>query len=267
MALPPGLAERLTGINAKLDRADEHLVTLANETRAWVDSEPNRYTVEVDYEAGTYCVRVALEKEPPIKLSIVCGDFVHCLRSALDYLVCGLAEKVTRRSAFPIFHNRGDFAERVTLPAKNNRPGPLTGLDLNGRVFAYVEHAQPYNGPHGVKHHPLWLLDELWNADKHRAILTMASSHAYGATLSVQGEGIEFIGQAAYFYDKPLEDSAEVIRGQFKPITEGEPKMQMQGELPLDVAFGEEGVTSESLGTLRNAANEVVTNVLKLADA
>lgn len=254
----------LDGITAKLDRADEHLVALADETRAWVQTEPNRYSVEVDYEAGTYCVRVALEREPPIKLSIICGDFVHCLRSGLDYLACGVVGKVSRRSAFPIFHDRADFAERVTLPAKNNRPGPLTGLDLNGRVFAYIEHAQPYNGPHGVKNHPLWLLDELWNADKHRAILTMASSHAHGASLSVSGEGIEFIGKAAYFYDKPLEDGAEVIRGQLKPVTQGKPQMKMEGHLPLDVAFGKEGVTSESLGTLRNAAREVVSNVVKL---
>jgi hypothetical protein len=129
---------------------------------------------------------------------------VHCLRSALDHL-CGLVEKVSTRTGFPVYHGRGDFAERVTLLAKNNRPGALTGLDLNGRPFAYIEHTQPYNGTARSRKPPPWLLNELWNADKHRAILAMASSHAHGATLSVSGDGIEFVGKAAYFYDKPLE--------------------------------------------------------------
>jgi hypothetical protein len=31
-------------------------------------------------------------------------------------------------------------------------------------------------------------LNELWDADKHRVILAMASSHAHGATLSVSGD-------------------------------------------------------------------------------
>jgi hypothetical protein len=238
-------------------------MTLADEIGCFVKAEPNRYVVHVDYAAGSYSVRVALQKQPPARIAIICGDYVHCLRSALDHLARGLVPCPSLRTAYPIYSTPEEFAANVR-PAKKKRRGRLYGLDSTSAVFAYIEETQPYKGDHGIGSHPIWLLCQLSDQDKHRAILTLATSHGQSADLRVGGEGIEFVGKAAYSYDRPLEDGAEVIRGQFKPITEGQPEVEMYGHLPLDVAFGDEGVPSESLHMLRNAAREVVATVLRL---
>lgn len=253
----------LDGIFAKLDRADEHLVALADETRAFVESEPNRYVVEVDYDAGRYVVRVDIRRQPPLRLSILCGDFIQCLRHALDHLAWAIVPAPGRRTAFPIYGSADQFDREVRNPKKPTR-GRLYGLDPNGKVLAYVERVQPYSGAQGVRNHPLWLLEQLSFQDKHRAILARVSSHGRSADLRIGGDDLEFAGKAVYRYDQPLEDGAEVIAGAFKPVRpvpEPKPVVKVFGHLPLDVAFGDEGVPSESLADLRNAAREIVEGV------
>jgi hypothetical protein len=134
-------------------------------------------------------------------------------------------------------------------------------------VFAYVEKSQPYNGPHGVEHHPLWLLAQLSNADKHRAILMRACSHTRSPDLRAGGPGIEFLGKAEFICDQPLFDGAEILRGRFRPMPGAQPQVEVMGHLPIDLAFGEDLVPSQSLRVLRDAVAEVVTiGVLSGAD-
>jgi hypothetical protein len=254
---------RLDGIRAKLDRADEHLVALADEIGRFVDSEPNRYVVDVDYGAGRYSVRVTLEKQPPPRVAIICGDYVHCLHSALDHLARGLVPFPSVRTAYPIYATPEEFAANVR-PVKRKRRGRLHGLDSTSAVFAYIESTQPYNGPHEVDSHPIWLLGRLSDQDKHRPILTLVSAHGDSADLRVGGAGIEFTGRTSYLYDTPLKHGADVIRGEFQPITEGQPQVHVYGHPPLEIAFGDEGVPSESLHTLRDAVRDVVASVLRL---
>jgi hypothetical protein len=180
--------------------------------------------------------------------------------------LAGIVPHPTRRTAYPIYETSDEFNSNVR-PAKKIERGRRRGVDPNGRVVAYIESAQPYNGSHGVRNHPLWLLEQLSYQDKHRAILARVSSHSKSADLRIGGDNLSFVGKAAYRYDQPLDDGAVVIAGQFKPmrrVPEPKPEVKVHGHLPLDVAFGDEGVPSESLDALRNAAREIAASVVRL---
>ena len=254
---------QVAAIYAKLDRADEHLKALTSEIGVYVDSEPHAYTVQLDLDAGRYSVRIAIERPPPQRIAVICGDFVPNLRSALDYLICGFVPKITRRTCFPIYGDPDEFLCRVILPARRKERGPLSGLDPSGELFASVERYQPYNGPRGIDHHPLWLLAELSNADKHRSILTLASAHNQSRDLNVQWEGLAFVGKAKFVYDRPLEDGTEVLSGAFVLIPGSEPNVKVYGHLPIDIAFGDGLVTSHGLNDIRKAVWGITNSVVQ----
>ena len=85
---------------AKLERADEHLKALTDEIGGFTDSDPYTYALQVDPDAGHHSVRITIERPLPIRLEIICGDFVHCLRSAFDYIVCAVVPTFTRSTQF-----------------------------------------------------------------------------------------------------------------------------------------------------------------------
>jgi hypothetical protein len=252
----------LEGIREKLRRADEHFVTLDNEVSAYFNTEPHAYPADADYNTGRYSIRVTIKTPPPVRLGVLCGDFIHCLRCVLDHLVCANVPHITRRTAFPLYNSGGAFFSKVVTPARENKPGPLTGLDPEGAVFALVERAQPYKGAHGYAEHPLWVLGELSNADKHRAILARAATHRKldEPTLRFAGTDIEYLGRAELIYDQPLEDGAEVLRGQFR-VTGAHPQVQVHGHFPVRIAFGEMLAPIESFGLMRKAVGEVAAGI------
>lgn len=248
---------RLDGIGAKLDRADEHLKTLTDEITAYFDGEPHSYRTHADLDAGTYSVRVTIERQPSLRLAIICGDFVQNLRAALDHLANALVTKPVGRTQFPIYSDRDEFMSQVAVPATRGQRGPLTGLDPLGEIFNLIESYQPYHRTDETDAHPLIALSDLSNADKHRTILTSATSHRIDPTrhrpdITFDGVDIEYVGSAVFRYDQALRDGAEVLRGQFK-VTGPTPQVLVHGNLVTDLAFGEALVTTDGLETIRRA--------------
>lgn len=257
--------DTLEGIREKLRRADEHLAALAAEIGVYFNGEAYTYWTDANYNTGSYSVRATIKTPPPVRLGVLCGDYIHCLRSVLDHLVCSHVPHVTRRTAFPVYSDKARFFSRVLSPAWKGEDGPLTGLDPEGALFALIHAAQPYKGAHGHAAHPLWILGELSNADKHRAILTRTGSHQKMDTpeLVFQGTDIEYLGKAALVYDQPLVDNAKVLSGRFR-VTGPKPEVQVYGKFPVDVAFGKLLVPSESLDALRKAVREIAAKVATL---
>ncbi|HUA75360.1 MAG TPA: hypothetical protein VL988_11430 [Solirubrobacteraceae bacterium] len=253
------------GIREKLSRADEHLKRLADELRAFFDTEPHTYRTDADYEAGSYSVRIEIKAKPPLAVSVTCGDFIHCLRCALEHLVGAEVPHNTRKTAFPLCKTKTEFFTDVMTPAWKSSQGPLTGLDPEGQLFAYIQSVQPYRGQHGHTHHPLWLLGDLSNADKHRAIFATATSHRQfqEPSLAFEGTDIEYTGQAELRYDKPLKDGDEVLSGCFR-VTGPNPHVHVHGHFPIEVAFGEELVTSEGLDQIRKAVWQTLGNAFAI---
>lgn len=253
-------------MRGKLERADEHLKALLEECESYFDGKPHDYTTEADFATGTYVVRMTINRPPPIRLALICGDFIQNLRAALDHLASGLVTRPTRKTQFPIFGKQSKFNEQVLAPAQQGRDGYLTGLDLESEAFKRIVSYQPFNRSRhqaDLGNHPLYQLAELSNEDKHRTILTRAACHradpkATAPDIHFEGINIEYVGQAAYVYDKPLADGDECLTGSFK-VTGPEPRVLISGNLLTDLAFGNDLTTTDGLAAIRQAVWDICT--------
>jgi hypothetical protein len=79
----------LSGVRGKIERADEHLNALYAEMQTFFEPYSNRRIVYDVFDRPWHVivVRPLLDELPPLRLSIICGDAVHNLRTALDHLV------------------------------------------------------------------------------------------------------------------------------------------------------------------------------------
>lgn len=248
----------LDGVRAKLDRAHEHLTALHAETGAFVESEAHAFRGQVQKEESRYVVRLEMREAPPIRLSILVGDLVHNLRSALDHLITQLVvlngEKPTNRNAFPIL--------------MEPNPGALS-QQLNGvdpEIVSWIETIQPYNGGQEQKDRaPLPNLRRLSNEDKHRVILASFSAipRQDEATLRPNvRRDVEDITGYHLTVEKPLKDG-DVVLWTDITVTGPNPQVDTQGALPLDIGFGAPLVTTQGLVDISDAVRGVVYEVFQ----
>jgi hypothetical protein len=166
------MSNRLAGVDAKLRRADVHLADLGTAIDAFLSEDNYRFVGHQvpDPETGYEHRIISLEVDqfPPDDVwGPMIGDVVHNLRSALDHLSWEIANAESRRRSprgieFPIFftHPEDDRSVRREFRRKLSHIRP--------EFHAVIERAQPYVTRD--LHHPLWLLNQLWNVDKHRTL-------------------------------------------------------------------------------------------------
>ncbi len=153
----------------RLDRADYHLDRLDEEMHAWREENPYRTWTEPDVDSTKELLYVEVLKPPPAaELSLIIGDCLHNLRSALDNLVFELAiayvgidpltEDRARLLEFPIFGNREMNARECRKKIGSIHPD----------AQAIIKGLQPYNRGHRFTNDPLWQLNRLSVEDKHR---------------------------------------------------------------------------------------------------
>lgn len=194
---------------AKLRRAEEHLEGVRKEILAWHDATPYsvQATVSPDGTRHSMVVHFAVDL-PAVRISILTGDCIHALRSALDHLVYGVAVHQTgadpppneRQIQFPI----ADDEARFTSAAKTRLKG------LSPELVKAIEAVQPYNRPHAAVPPLLALLRDFDDADKHRLLNVVVSAQAEAKLLSSirvpAGETTR-----VSFNEGPLENGAETF--------------------------------------------------------
>lgn len=226
------------GIEAKIDRAGQHIDALNDEIRAWAERDP--YTVLSDPGGPALSHRAYLKFRvvpDTQRWGLLLGDAVHNLRSALDHLIYALAVRVSglnpppgwRRLAFPILDESKSW--------KGKRDRRLKSLTAPMR--AAIEAVQPYRfGPVDSAHRDLlWMLSELDNADKHREIRPLAAVTAdmerflrtvTGGPMTVK-----------WFPTVPLEDGATILTVTSEvATTEMEPDGNTTLGVSVDVGAG-----------------------------
>jgi hypothetical protein len=167
------VSDRLQGILLKLDRADEHLHALYEEFAAVLDAHGAGFfaPVEFDAESGWHVSKVGEFGEAGPRISILAGEVAHQLRSALDHLAWQLVEAnqnaPDNHTAFPV--RLVPFSRGRSFVRTTTQGGQLQGVPP--AAARLIEKAQPYHAAHPERH---WLavLDGLWQADKHRLLLT-----------------------------------------------------------------------------------------------
>jgi hypothetical protein len=234
----------LTNPRAKLSRAGEHLDALHNDLAAYSERQPHSLGINGEIDHGWKLLRFSITEQPPIRLGLLLGDFIHNLRSALDNLVCQLAllggAESCNTTQFPICDTPELFTEA-------RERGRLAGV--RPEHVASIERFQPYQGQH-MTHRALVAVRDFDNIDKHQSI------HATLAALDPRPEAVraerdrldtEFTMEVRYIAaGKPLYDGAVVacLRGRAR---EPQPSVNMKIELPIRIGFGEIGLASDKL--------------------
>lgn len=109
-------------------------------------------------------------------LSVIAGDYVHNLRSALDYVVTALVQasnaQLREAHQFPIFTARAGYRKVVGTATKAKPEGPLRGVRHG---LTLIESFQPYHREADAETHPLAKLNRFSNTDKHRQSLMLVA--------------------------------------------------------------------------------------------
>jgi hypothetical protein len=272
----------LEGVAAKLVRARDHFNTLNQACEKAIEQSAGETFVE--REGDWEVVRVHIG-EFPMWPSIVSGDYVHNLRSALDHLVWQLVKvsgaKPGPWNSFPIYGNEDDFIRDVKQRAKKRGRGPLEGIDKRGPIWALIESYQPYKNtklppwlPTDMMHRDKWrsrltflgILNALNNIDKHRAIHGFSVFPAKGRPIN---ESVDWNPEAVLVEQKdreswePLKDGAELARFRFRPGVQPNVRVTrpifFQAGFEAEFAAGE-GVTvlMFSMQTMGEGVEEIV---------
>jgi hypothetical protein len=160
----------LPGFQLKMERARLHLENLDFAVQKWLDVHSDLVREETDPETGDGLVVVdAPAVLPADAISLIAADCVHNLRAALDQLVFALAWS----------HTAGPLAEKVAQDCEFPIYGPRApkASDLRKRIGAInpdaqhiIEDLQPHHAGDAFPREKLWILNQLWNLDKHRAL-------------------------------------------------------------------------------------------------
>ncbi len=249
----------LSGPRAKIKRASEHLDAIEREDTAFIKAHADPQTFDYAFDGTWHIVSVHPPfGEPPLSLSIICGDAVHNMRSALDHLIWQLvlAEggKPGRWNYFPIFRNRDDFVNKVRFPKNPKRnPGVLHGLDPNGRPWAIIEESQPYNGGklgRTPDAHPLFIVATLDNTDKHRTLHVYQNVPVEPAVRNVLSwnPGARLLEYRSCREAISTKHKTEIVRMRF--AQEGpDPQVRVNHEIALLPSFGD-GSLFASVGAI-----------------
>jgi hypothetical protein len=149
----------------KVERAKAHLDALNPEIDAYA-KDSHVITKRDDIINGRSIRRTQWKAMPPI-IGMLLGEFLYCLRSGLDQLMWQLALPSARKDrakeiCFPVF-------ESISNPKKEKHFRLVLKL-FPDEVAQIVENLQPFQLKSSAKDHPLWILHELCNLDKHRVI-------------------------------------------------------------------------------------------------
>jgi len=80
------VADRLPLIFYKVERAEKHIEDLLLACEAFFDSKPYEIEIKVDPDKSERSYHLVRMAEVPDEIMLICGDAIHNLRSALDYL-------------------------------------------------------------------------------------------------------------------------------------------------------------------------------------
>jgi hypothetical protein len=152
-------------VQCKIYRAHAHLQSFHAERLRYFSSKPNEVVMNVNLERNAV---ESVSGPIPIRIPLIIGACVQNLRSSLDYLVWEMIlaaqQTPTDKNQFPICSEHKRFTEAV-------KKGRLGGL--GDEAIAAIERLRPYHGTEAFGAHPLWVINELTNINKHRHILVL----------------------------------------------------------------------------------------------
>jgi hypothetical protein len=223
----------LAGVEAKLMRAQEHFECLRRD----VTEKVRTCTYSIRHVRNNDSTDLSLRIQtngfgfPFLWWSLIVGDFVNNLRSALDHLIYLIAvyesgqDPPPKKSklAFIIEDQWDDFKRRAES---------CMG-DLSTKAWTAVESVQPYHRVNLYIPSPLSILKDFSNTDKHRTIRLAAVTPALWDFNFTEPLSPTVIREYRQCHDD-LEDGAEVagVRS-----SQPEPALTSLGQLGVEVTI------------------------------
>jgi hypothetical protein len=258
----------LKSFNAKLGRATEHVKVFDSELKSWMDKKLYRLVpkTNADFTEHSLVYRCT-EDLDKTRVSLVFGDAVHNLRSALDHLIYAVAatksqgvapatwKKIEKRIAFPICNSTTAFTEFCNEFGMVLTPGILDAL----KDFQPDNRGNPFLPP------AIRLLRDLDDLDKHRllpVIFSQGFEWEYNGSFGVvppEAHPIQF-----FPYEGKLKDGVEVVTVKTQCPA---PQLNMDG-FKITIAIliahdpGPTGITRSSCGTVYNTIVSEVETIL-----
>jgi hypothetical protein len=164
-----------SGVMLKIERADAHLADLKDAIESAHNVSGERFTSEIDPESGQQVYRAHGIPAIDPKWSLIIGELLYNLRSALDHLAWQLVlldgKTPGKKTQFPIFSKQRVNEDGEPVPAQLRPPV------RNPKILAALDECQPYRGADGAtvpyRNSPLWQLHRLNIIDKHRLLLVV----------------------------------------------------------------------------------------------
>jgi hypothetical protein len=124
----------------------------------------------VNADGTEHVVRVTGVKVLPDRFSLRIGDIAHNLRSTLDHVAYSVARTPNRDTSFPIWSQQSRQPSGRLIQ-------PFIAGGTTAAVKRILKAVQPYAEGQVPQTNLLYLLRELDNVDKHRFVVTSATSH------------------------------------------------------------------------------------------
>jgi hypothetical protein len=262
----------LEGCWAKIARANEQLEALeADIAGTPVNTDAIAFAQKFDPDAST--IEVTLEGVPklPLELGLAAAEPMQNLRAAINYLAWELAKwnlaqrgetrEPDGRTQFPINTKPCEFSAHRVRDIHSHHVAIIKALQPNGAnwLSQFPEHVLREGDAEGLaKAHPLAVLADLSNIDKHQALqpaLVGPRQFQLGPY-----EGIDcVVGECRSTLNLTLENGAHWVTCDVTP-TGPEPKMKVEDRVSAEkIEFG--GGDMEHLKWVASSVREIVRRV------
>jgi hypothetical protein len=255
----------LHSVQRKLEWADKHIGDLGHELAGFRVAKSKAVIRENDPNRPGFSRWILTDASIPDPITLILGDAIHNLRSALDRFANDIVRDNGKQPSFttdfPIWRSpKFDRKEyEATVETKVGRASKPVVQEFKG--------LEPYEGG---KNELLWALDKLDVVDKHRLVVVLPlRPRSVGLNVRAELKKVVSPDQAArlpnqFIYMRPadrapLEDGSQIYSAPAGAHLEPDD----QPEFLFDVALGEPRVLKgqtvlEAFPLLRSAATEMI---------
>jgi hypothetical protein len=170
----------------KVERAEKHIGDLKIAFDRFIETHPHTLCIDNDPQTGAQTVQVRFSETPPANLSLILGDAIHNLRSALDHATWELigidGGTQDRKLAFPFSSDQWEYesaCQRIKTPLDDTKK--------------FLIALAAYPGGAGEKLYDLKRFD---NADKHSVMTPVIGVTRIGHIKVTDPNGTTFMEMA-----------------------------------------------------------------------
>jgi hypothetical protein len=225
----------------KLLWAQIHLNRLKKRISLFTKSNPVEITSHFKPKRPGYDTVFRIRKPTPPEIILGVGDVIGNMRDALDHLIWELTVAYKGhplpRTAWPIVWQRGDWPLNGKSGKENKRSGEYKIRGIDPKFWPGVKYHQPFYGKRKDEpspRHPLWVLDELRNLDRHRRLAVVpVSVEETHTTILLRDPDVP--GPVRYYFRvKPPKDGSVIERWRISPgLDETDVRITAEATKPL----------------------------------